>query len=69
MSTITVIAGPNGAGKSTFAEQFLHSGDEERTPFLNADEIEKELGSPRRAGVEFLRRLKQHVATRSGCGD
>ncbi|MBF0198410.1 MAG: zeta toxin family protein [Planctomycetes bacterium] len=56
----TIIAGPNGSGKTTFALKYL--GLEEQ-PFLNADEIAKEL-SPEdvskvqlTAGKEYFKRL------------
>ncbi len=37
-----IIAGPNGAGKSTLAARFVPSG----VPFLNADDIAREIRQP-----------------------
>jgi predicted ABC-type ATPase len=56
----TIIAGPNGSGKTTFALKYLHLAHQ---PFLNADEIAKEI-SPEdvskvqlTAGKEYFKRL------------
>ncbi len=59
-----LIAGPNGAGKTTFARQMLpliHPG----VPFINADEIQRELGLSATvpAAREFLRRLADAEAS------
>jgi len=55
----TIIAGPNGSGKTTFTLQYLLLKEQ---PFLNADEIAKEI-SPEdvskvqlRAGKEYFKR-------------
>ncbi len=42
MPRIIIIAGPNGAGKTTFARRFL-AGPMADWPFVNADEIAREL--------------------------
>ena len=42
MPQIIIIAGPNGAGKTTFARRFL-AGPMADWPFVNADEIAREL--------------------------
>ncbi len=52
---LIVVGGANGSGKTTFAKKILEETDFE---FLNADEIEKELGiSKLQAGKEFFKRL------------
>lgn len=64
---VTIIAGPNGSGKTTFALKYLSL---EEQPFLNADEIAKEI-SPEdvskvqlAAGKEYFKRLSELVTTR-----
>ncbi|MBB6052600.1 AAA family ATPase [Armatimonas rosea] len=59
MPRLIILAGPNGSGKSTIARTFLPEG----MPYLNADEIAKELrltdpdGVEVRAGRLLLERL------------
>ena len=62
----TIIAGPNGSGKTTFALKYL---DLAKQPFLNADEIAKEI-SPEdvskvqlTAGKEYFKYLKTLIGT------
>lgn len=61
----TIIAGPNGSGKTTFALDYLTLAEQ---PFLNADEIAKEL-SPEdvskvqlSAGKEYFKRLRSLIS-------
>ena len=63
----TIIAGPNGSGKTTFALKYLGLADQ---PFLNADEIAKEI-SPEdvskvqlKAGKEYFKRLEVLIENR-----
>lgn len=64
MSEIIIIAGANGVGKTTFSKWLI---TETSYPFLNADEIEKELGLPDtnaskiQAGRVFFERLSQYT--------
>lgn len=61
MKELIIIAGANGSGKTTFSRQILAEIDFE---FLNADEIEKELGiSKLQAGKEFFNRLDKFIET------
>jgi predicted ABC-type ATPase len=39
---VTLIAGPNGAGKTSFAREYL-SVEQRGTPFINADEIARQM--------------------------
>ncbi len=61
MPEIIIIAGANGTGKTTFSKGLIA---ETHYPFLNADEIEKELGLPDtnaakiQAGRIFFERLR-----------
>jgi predicted ABC-type ATPase len=63
----TIIAGPNGSGKTTFALDYLNLVHK---PFLNADEIAKEI-SPKdvskaqlTAGKEYFKRLESWIFTK-----
>jgi predicted ABC-type ATPase len=61
MKELIIIAGANGSGKTTFSRQVLAETSFE---FLNADEIEKELGvSKLQAGKEFFNRLDKFIET------
>ena len=57
---VTIVAGPNGSGKTTFAKKYLQLA---KQPFLNADEIAKEISPDHAdkvqlsAGKEYFRRL------------
>ena len=61
---VTIIAGPNGSGKTTFALKYLSIAYQ---PFLNADEIAKEISPDDvskvqlKAGKEYFRRLHQLI--------
>lgn len=57
---ILILAGPNGAGKSTLATRFVP----EQVPFLNADNIARELASEGDAGRDIAagRLLLQRLA-------
>jgi predicted ABC-type ATPase len=64
---VAIIAGPNGSGKTTFALKYLHLAQQ---PFLNADEIAKEI-SPEdvskvqlTAGKEYFKRLRSLIANK-----
>ena len=63
MPEILVVGGANGAGKQTFANVFL--ADNPQLPFLNADEIARELRPENfyaarfDAGRQFLERLEE----------
>jgi predicted ABC-type ATPase len=48
MPRLIILAGPNGSGKSTIARTFLPEG----MPYLNADDIAKELRQTNPDGVE-----------------
>lgn len=69
---IIIVAGPNGAGKTSFANEYLQVPGEQR-PFVNADEIARELinlqGEQRAldilAGREMLRRMEALVERRT----
>ena len=61
---ILMIAGSNGAGKTTFARRMLPAFDA-GMQFLNADEIQREIGPTRHlmaAGRKMLRRMDELVA-------
>ena len=61
---ILIIAGSNGAGKTTFARRALPAFDS-GMQFLNADEIQREIGMtshPMAAGREMLRRIAEFEA-------
>lgn len=61
MKELIILGGANGSGKTTFSKQILA---ETGFKFLNADEIEKELGvSKFQAGKEFFKRLDEFVTT------
>jgi predicted ABC-type ATPase len=60
MQEIIVVGGANGTGKTTFSKQIIA---ETGYPFLNADEIEKELNIGKvQAGKEFFRRWEAWTA-------
>jgi predicted ABC-type ATPase len=65
MPTLSIIAGPNGCGKTTLARELLL---EQPQPFLNADEIARELNPSAveavamQAGREYFKRLKATLA-------
>ena len=62
--SVIIIAGANGSGKTTFALEYLQ---ENTLPFLNADEIAKELNSENvgavqlSAGREYFKRLNNLI--------
>jgi predicted ABC-type ATPase len=59
MKELIIIGGANGSGKTTFSKQILL---ETGYPFLNADEIEKELAiSKLQAGKTFFIRLQKFI--------
>lgn len=64
MKTVYIVAGSNGAGKTTFAKEFITTAN---IPFLNADEIAKELnpsdqeGGKLTAGRIFFARLDELI--------
>jgi predicted ABC-type ATPase len=64
-----LIAGPNGSGKSTLAAEILRAG-RPRLPFVNTDDIARELGDWRRpevqvaAAKESLARIRRFLAAR-----
>ncbi len=61
MKELIILGGANGSGKTTFSKQILA---ETGYQFLNADEIEKELGvSKIKAGKEFFKRLDNFILT------
>lgn len=65
-----LIAGPNGSGKSTFARELI-SRLGGSLPFINTDDIARELGdwnhpsNQFQAGREALRRIKRLLAART----
>lgn len=69
---IIIVAGPNGAGKTSFTNQYLLVPGEQR-PFVNADEIAREMASPGiarqaldvLAAREMLRRMDALVDQRA----
>jgi predicted ABC-type ATPase len=59
MKELIIIGGANGSGKTTFSKEILK---ETGFPFLNADEIEKELvASKLQAGRTFFKRLEKFM--------
>jgi predicted ABC-type ATPase len=65
---VTIIAGPNGSGKTTFAKKYLQLAEQ---PFLNADEIAKEISPDHvdkvqlSAGKEYFKRLHSLIEQKS----
>lgn len=60
---LLAIAGPNGAGKSTFHEQFIRPFG---MPFVNADEIAREVGLTAYAAAESAARVRAELLA---CGE
>jgi predicted ABC-type ATPase len=58
---IVAIAGPNGAGKTTFFEAFIRPA---ALPFVNADEIARELSLDAYAAAEVASRIRQELVAR-----
>ncbi len=48
---LRVFAGPNGSGKTTLANKLIENGEFNASAFVNADEIEREIGS--KNGLDF----------------
>ena len=58
---LIILAGPNGAGKSTFFETFL---DSKGLPFINADNLARELNLDAMNAAEIAQKLRVSLVER-----